>query len=332
MKLTEAQKKKISETKRSVESINSRRKIEREKRKLEFNDLEPLKCSICGYISMFSLTSHIPAKHKMKMQEYRETYPNDIIQRNSPSQNKILSTLGKQKLLDDEERKKFLEWRSFPSEIKHWTRKGFSEEEARQKVFEFQSEQALKGNNEKTRALRSKKYSGDNNPMSLKSIADRNSTTISEARKMTPCYGRTGESHPMFGKKHTEESIRKIASNINTTHKSKLEREITDIIVEKYGGLKNEYIDGWCCDYVNHERKIIVEIFGDFWHHNPEKYSDNWVNPFTKRSTEYVRERDGRKLNEIKNLGYEVIVIWEADWHSNNEKQLKRVDDAFDSI
>ncbi len=330
--MTEEQKNKISETKSLKDSKNKQLKRESRSRYEEVSSLGNLKCKLCEYESALSLISHITNKHHMKMQEYRDLYPNDVIQRSAPSQLKKQSESMKARLEDEEEKKRFLERRSFPSEIKHWTRKGFSEEDAKKKVAEFQSSQSLKGNNDRTRSLRREKNLGDKNPMSLPSISQKNSVSLEEAKKLTPCFGRSGPLHPMFGKKHSKEAIRKIGMNINTTQKSKLEHEITDIIVFNYGGLKNEYVDGWCCDYVNHERKIIFEVFGDFWHHNPKKYAEDWVNPFTKRDTKYVRERDNRKIEELKICGFQVIVIWEYDWRYDRENQLKRIHDAFNSV
>lgn len=331
-KLTQGQIDKMKATKNKKETNNKKYKIEHENRVKEVSNLEPLVCKVCGYESSLSIISHITRKHKMSMNEYRETYPECVVQRSSKSQIESQKESYKKAIEDPKVKERMLEKRSFPSEIKHWTRKGFSEEEARQKVSEFQRSQSIKGNNEKTKKLRSQKCSGENNPMSLASIAERNQTTIEEARKMTPCYGRKGKLHPMFGKKHTPEAIRKIGNYINTSRISKIEHEMSDFIVSVYGGLKNEHVFGWCCDYVNHEKKIVVEFFGDFWHHNPRKYPKDWQNPFTKRTSDYVYERDNRKINELKNHGYSVIIVWEHDWRNNKEQEVQKITNAFNSV
>jgi very-short-patch-repair endonuclease len=286
---------------------------------------------ICGFESISSLISHITKKHKISMDVYRQHFPGESVQKLSESQKEKLSLYHKAKLENPEELLKFLEWRSFPSEIKHWIKKGFSLEESKQKVADFQSEQSLKGNNEKTRLKRSKKYSGKNNPMSLFSICKRFGVSKDEASKLTPAYGRSGEKHPMFGKKHKDESLLKIARNNVFFGKSKLEHEVTDVIVDLFGGEKNYPVHGWVCDYVNKEKKIIVEFFGDFWHHNPSKYDRDYINPFTKRNSLLVWERDERKISELSEQGYLVIVIWESEWNSNKEACLQRLKYAFNS-
>lgn len=289
-----------------------------------------LKCQLCDKTSMNSLISHITRTHNMSMNDYRRQFPGEIVQQASPSQRANLSKVMKEKLSNPIERYAFLQWRSFPSEIKHWIRKGFDPREAQEKVAEFQQRQSLKGNNEVTRANRSLKNSGLSNPMSLVSIAVREGVTEDEAKKFTPCFGRTGEAHPMFGKKHTEEALKLIGQHINHSGKSRIEHEMSNAIIALYGGQKNAPIHGWCCDYVNHNQMIVIEFFGDFWHHNPRLYESSFVNRLTKRSSQQVWDRDARKLAELRELGYEVIVIWEFDWRTDKNACMKRIKDAFD--
>lgn len=294
--------------------------------------LEPLRCQLCEFTSMNSLISHVTRRHKMSMLEYRLSFPNYKVQQASPSQREKNSNVMKEKLSDPLEREAFLQWRSFPSEIKHWIRKGLSPREAEVKVAEFQRTQSLKGNNETTRALRSAKYSGDNNPMSISSIAAREGITKAEAKTLTPCFGRTGELHPMFGKKHSEESIRKIGQHLNHSGRSKIEHEMSDGIIFSYGGEKNAHVIGWCCDYVHYERRIVVEFFGDYWHHNPAKYAPEYINGLTKRNSIQVWAHDAKKIDDLRQAGYEVIVVWESDWRTDKDACMKRINDAFDRV
>lgn len=133
----------------------------------------------------------------------------------------------------------------------------------------------------------------------------------------------------MFGKKHTDEALRKIGEHINHSGRSKVEHEMSDFLITHYGGVKNVGVHGWCCDYVNHDRRLIVEFFGDFWHHNPTKYGATYVNGFTKRSSSEVWARDARKLAELREQGYEVVVIWESDWHIKKDACVQRIEDAY---
>lgn len=332
MRLTAEQVEKIASTKRAKDSAN-KRNIERKKLNAAetiSSGLEPIKCKLCDKVSANSLISHIVNKH-CSMDEYRNKFPDAIVQQASPSQKRKNSKYMKDKLSDPDELAAFLAWRSYPSEVKHWIKKGYDPREAHAKVSEFQKLQSAKGNNEENRRLKSLNNSGELNPMSIHSIAERNNVSLGEARKLTPCYGRTGEKHPFFGKKHTEEALAKIGESINRCGRSRIEHELSDEIIDNFGGEKNVGVSGWCCDYVSRERKLIVEFFGDFWHHNPKRYDREFVNPITKRSSDVVWERDARKLKELRDQGYEVIVIWESDWHNDKSACIQKVKDAVDN-
>ena len=331
-RLSASQIEKMAKTKTKLDSkhqiyLQNKRKEENELLK---NGYQVLKCELCDFTSISSLISHITRKHSIDMADYRSKFPASKVQKSTPKAIENNSKSQKKRLEDPEKLSKFLERRSFPSEIKHWTKKGLSLEEAKEKVFEFQKAQNQKSNTPEIKLRFSKMYSGNSNPMSLINIAKRNGISTEDASKLTPCYGRSGELHPMFGKKHSNEALKKIGQHINHSGRSKAEHSLSNLLIEAYGGKKNAPVFGWSCDYVNYEKKIIVEFFGDFWHHNPKKYDVNWINPFTKRSSSLVWERDNRKIKELCEQGYEVVVIWESDWRADRETQLKRIKDAYD--
>lgn len=289
----------------------------------------PLKCRLCNFESYLSLISHVIRKHKISINDYRALYTNDVIQRLSPLHVQRLTQTMKEKLSDESIKQKFLTTFRvhFPSQIEHWLNKGYSETDAKHAVSNFQRAQSLKATDH-TRRILSEKSSGQLNAMSLNSLAIRHNVSIEEAKKLTPCYGRRGAKHPMYGKKHTIEALKKIGEHINTTGRSKLEHAMSDRLMSVLGGHKNVGVGGWCCDYVNHELKLVVEFFGDFWHHNPTMYDVEFINPFTKRSSADVWERDKRKINELNDLGYNVIVVWEHDWKMNSDKCIQEIINA----
>lgn len=291
-----------------------------------------LVCHECGFESANSLISHITRKHGMKMDVYREKHPGCVVQQASPAQRLSSSRIMRKKLKDPAFREAFMEWRSFPSEIKHWIKKGFSPKDAAIKVSEYQRCVALTQNDyPELKTAQSARNTGSANPMSLDSIASRENVTIADARTLTPCYGRTGKKHPMFGKKHTEEALRKIGTHLTKSNASKPEHEMSCCIFKLLQeGERNSPVGGWSCDYVFHKRKLIVEFFGDFWHHNPVLYEFDWVNPISKRTSQQVRSRDARKIKELQDAGYTVLVIWERDWKNDKDGCMQRIKDAYD--
>ena len=293
-----------------------------------------LECMICGFTSEYSIISHVVRKHKITTDQYRLLYPDKKIQIMKDDQRRKLSDLGKHRLEDPIARQKFDNWRSYPSEIKHWTKKGFSESEAKERVAEFQRSQALKGLSEKTKAKQSLLTSGNRNPMSLSSISRRHGVTLEEASLLTPGFGRTKEKHPMYGKNHTDDALSKIAKNTPRTQKnrSKAEDEIAAFLIQAgYEVQQNVAIGRYNVDLLIEDLRLVIEYFGDLWHCNPAKFESK---DFNKRIKLYAQERwdrDNVKLVNLAKLDYNVLVIWEADWNASQQLQIKRVQDAADS-
>jgi hypothetical protein len=60
---------------------------------------------------------------------------------------------------------------------------------------------------------------------------------------------------------------------------------------------------------------IIYEFLGDFWHGNPEKFKDDNLHPYIKKTYKQIREKTFNKLKNLKNTGYNIKYIWENDWN-----------------
>ena len=329
-KFTNAQIEKMNQT-RPVEGSGRQLYLsKREKNNQEIESLgwRPLVCEMCKFETNLSLISHITRKHKIKMSDYHVLYQDCVVQRNSPQQKRKHSNAMKERHSDPEKLQKFLEWRSFPSEIKHWIKKGLTEDKAIAEVAKFQSSQSLKGNNQKTRELRSKKSKGDNNPMSLQSIALRENVSIEEAKMLTPAYGRSGELHPFYGKHHTEDARTKIAANMPKTkyNRSKAEDEIAEVLKSNNIDLvQNVGVSTYNVDIFIKEKKLIIEYFGDMWHCNPSKYKENEFNNRIKMIASERWNLDRIKIEKLQSLGYNVLVVWEDDWNKKRSEQITRI-------
>lgn len=66
-------------------------------------------------------------------------------------------------------------------------------------------------------------------------------------------------------------------------------------------------------------KNTIIEINGDYWHANPEKYEEEDV--FYVRNSEVkardIWKKDFDKIRFAKSKGYDVIVIWESEIKNN---------------
>jgi hypothetical protein len=75
--------------------------------------------------------------------------------------------------------------------------------------------------------------------------------------------------------------------------------------------------DGYC-----KETNTIYEFHGDYWHGNPNIYDSTFINEVTGKSMGELYQKTIERENLIKSLGYNLIVLWESDYHTNYKKVL----------
>jgi uncharacterized protein YaeQ len=68
----------------------------------------------------------------------------------------------------------------------------------------------------------------------------------------------------------------------------------------------------------------IIEFNGDYWHCNPLKYDENYINKHKKMTAKEIWTDDELKINKIKQEGFEVLVVWEMDYKKNKEEVIQR--------
>lgn len=74
----------------------------------------------------------------------------------------------------------------------------------------------------------------------------------------------------------------------------------------------------------------VIEFNGDYWHANPlvEKYAeDNAVIklPGGKQKTAGdIRQNDADRQQELEEIGYEILVIWESDYRRNKQQVIAK--------
>jgi len=80
-------------------------------------------------------------------------------------------------------------------------------------------------------------------------------------------------------------------------------------------------------DFVIPELKICIEFNGDVYHANPEMFTENDTpNPHMKMLTsKEIWEFDKKKNNFIKNLGYDVIIVWERDYLNDKQQTVDKL-------
>ncbi|MCK9477540.1 MAG: very short patch repair endonuclease [Candidatus Muirbacterium halophilum] len=110
------------------------------------------------------------------------------------------------------------------------------------------------------------------------------------------------------------------------TRYSKIERDIKEILSENYE-IKNIKIKAknrtLFPDIVIGD--TIIEIYGDYWHCNPEIYDENYYHKQINKLSKDVWEHDKERINILKTYGYNVLIIWEKEWKENKDKTIKKI-------
>lgn len=93
-------------------------------------------------------------------------------------------------------------------------------------------------------------------------------------------------------------------------------KEIEIIKQIQKSGYKTKHlfkVDTKICDIYVPELNLIIEFFGDYWHCNPKKYSQDYYNQKKSLTAKEIWEYDSKRIDLIKSYGYNLEVIWESD-------------------
>jgi very-short-patch-repair endonuclease len=75
----------------------------------------------------------------------------------------------------------------------------------------------------------------------------------------------------------------------------------------------NIQISYYNVDFINKQTNHVIEIYGDYWHCNPQIYADDFMHPYFKITAIEKRKLDEQRQLYLESLGYTVRVVWESD-------------------
>jgi len=108
-------------------------------------------------------------------------------------------------------------------------------------------------------------------------------------------------------------------------YSSKLEIRISESLQKMGINYKWQFwIAGKVYDFRIKQTKIIIEVNGDYWHANPQKYKSNdlirYPGKFILASSVWKKDFEKRKL--AHKYGYNVLYMWEYDINKMDDDQL----------
>ena len=223
-------------------------------------------------------------------------------------------------MTDDEKEKQIREYLQCDrddrntNQVKYWINKGYSEEEAKQKVSERQSTFTLEkcieryGDEEGTRRYieRQKNWSAKLEAMYQQGMFSKVPLT---------------QNSSIFSK-FEKDMVDSIIDKLD------LDLDIDDINCYKNSQFQLSNVNEECNNKIfsydfKFENKII-EFNGDFWHMNPDIYDSDYCHPYTNLSAEEKWNFDEIKLECAIQNGYDVLTVWESEYKENKEAALQK--------
>ena len=198
------------------------------------------------------------------------------------------------------------------NQVKYWINKGYSEEEAKQKVSERQSTFTL----EKCIA----KYGEEEGK---RRYAERQTKWSAKVEAMYQ--------QGMFSKVPLTQNsniFSKFEKDMVDSIIDELDLDIDDINCYRNSQFQLSNINEDCSNKIfSYDFKFgnkIIEFNGDFWHMNPDIYDSDYSHPYTNLSAEEKWEIDEIKLECAFQNGYDVLTIWESEYKENRESALQK--------
>jgi G:T-mismatch repair DNA endonuclease (very short patch repair protein) len=116
----------------------------------------------------------------------------------------------------------------------------------------------------------------------------------------------------MANRRREENSIFMATTNetLLKEKRSKLEDSLIPYLPEYENNIR---ISKYTVDFINKNTKHIIEVYGDYWHCNPEIYPDDFHHHYFNMPAVDRRKLDEDRVKHLESLGYSVTIVWESN-------------------
>ena len=227
-----------------------------------------------------------------------------------------------------------------PVNIKFWTKKGYSEDDAMEIISNHQKSASKLVDYEKRLLPSNTQYWVNKGYTELESkeLVSKSQTTFSKSI----CIEKWGYEKGMeIFNQRTEKWLKSLKDNhkIFIGH-SLISQEIFNEIKLRIPNrdfryatnngefkIKKENGGFYFYDFSDVENKLIIEYNGDMYHANPEKYkADDFPHPFRKNiKASEIWEKDRLKIDIAECLGFKILIIWDSEYRYGGEEKKEKV-------
>jgi len=121
----------------------------------------------------------------------------------------------------------------------------------------------------------------------------------------------------------------RIEPNINSINESKMERELRNKIIELFPNrnVRKSTIridERWFYPDIRIDKNIIIEFYGDYWHANPKMFKAEDI-VHHNLTAKQIWDNDKKRINILKNNGFNVSIIWQKEYLNNKNKVVKQI-------
>lgn len=256
-------------------------------------NIDYVKCQICGVKARQLGEAHLKSFHNMDMPKYKQLYPKAVI----TSQNFIQENLSGS---------------NNPCSAKKSTKQEIRERSPFCKEFYEKRNIDLSERDNLYEMIGKKRI-----PNTRIEFYTNRGYTLEEAKILLTERQRTGKygSHS----KESEQFIKELFTHIN------------DNCNYKYGNyefkLKNPKTKKYYFyDFTDIQKKKIIEFNGDFWHvnENNSEIDLNAIHPISKKAYKDILQYDKEKYKYARKNGYSVLVIWESEYKENPNAVIEK--------
>lgn len=261
---------------------------------------DKIQCLICkGWFATIA-SSHLRCKHDMTVEEYRRRYKNAAVVSKSyvKSFNGNGGGISSFKAKATEE-----EWKAYRAKLREGQRRRFKDP-AQCKGISDRAIERYKDPSERKKLSDAAKARFED-PAVRERFRE-----IGRARfeKMSQEELQAFISAPLKGgptsgpEKRLVKKLKKLGLRVKAGHK--LGRFLVDAFLPDEG--------------------IAVELYGDYWHTNPERFAADYVHPTIGLTAEEIWKRDRKRVRKIEKLGCRVVVVWEREMKFLSSSDLKK--------
>jgi very-short-patch-repair endonuclease len=292
--------------------------------------MKKLTCRLCGK-EFGQLIKHLNCKHNISGDEYKKRF-NEPVAVFDEEERKAISLRVRALYNDPIFKAKHKKSRNSIWSKKYWINKGFTEEEAKEKISELQSANSKKVPHRPEDQCFNKLFwikRGFSEEEAIQIVHEIQVKNSSKASKFKN-HHHTAETKTQVScsmSKHIQESGSKewVAHFGPGGSTSKSEIRLYEFIktnlfseAESSASVGRYIVDIKC-------KNKIIEYFGEFWHMDPRRYPDDFINPKTHQSAKEKHLDDESRINKLESLGYEILIIWELDYHNDYDGCIEQI-------